>query len=107
MKCDNTVLALSLGRHNNTNIYFCSRDASCARAPRTVLAHQAGQRAAVSPPPAAARAPPAYLRFEHPITGMKVSFEAPMWGDLQRAVDLLRKKSLKQVLEATGVDFGD
>ena len=25
-----------------------------------------------------------------------------MWGDLQRAVDLLRKKSLKQVLEATG-----
>ena len=24
-----------------------------------------------------------------------------MWGDLQRAVDLLRKKSLKQVLEAT------
>jgi hypothetical protein len=44
----------------------------------------------------------AYLGFEHPITGKKVSFQAPMWGDLQRAVDLLRKKSLKQVLEATG-----
>lgn len=49
MKCDNTVLALSLGRHINTNIYFCSRPASCTRAPRTVPARQAGRRAAVSP----------------------------------------------------------
>ena len=44
----------------------------------------------------------AYLGFEHPITGKKVSFQAPMWGDFQRAVDLLPKKSLKQVLGATG-----
>lgn len=44
----------------------------------------------------------ARLGFDHPITNTRVSFEAPMWPDLARAVELLRKTRLKQVLQAPG-----
>ncbi len=39
----------------------------------------------------------ARLGFEHPVTGQRVAFEAPMWHDLARAVELLRKTRLKRV----------
>ncbi len=44
----------------------------------------------------------ALLGFEHPIAGGRVRFEAPMWPDLARAVQLLRATKLKQVLAAPG-----
>ena len=44
----------------------------------------------------------ARLGFDHPITGARVAFEAPMWKDLERAVKLLRGRSLKHVLAAPG-----
>lgn len=44
----------------------------------------------------------ARLGFEHPVTGARVAFEAPMWHDLARAVELLRKTRLKRVLAAPG-----
>ena len=44
----------------------------------------------------------ARLGFEHPISGQRVAFEAPMWADLARAVELLRTTRLKRVLAAPG-----
>jgi hypothetical protein len=44
----------------------------------------------------------ARLGFEHPISGQRVAFEAPMWHDLARAVALLRATRLKRVLAAPG-----
>jgi hypothetical protein len=44
----------------------------------------------------------ARLGFEHPVGGQRMAFEAPMWPDLARAVELLRKTRLKQVLAAPG-----
>ena len=44
----------------------------------------------------------ARLGFEHPISGQRVAFEAPMWADLARAVELLRTSRLKRVLAAPG-----
>ena len=44
----------------------------------------------------------ARLGFEHPIYGQRVAFEAPMWADLARAVELLRTTRLKRVLAAPG-----
>ncbi len=44
----------------------------------------------------------ARLAFDHPVTGKRMAFEAPMWADLARAVELLRKTRLKQVLAAPG-----
>jgi 23S rRNA pseudouridine1911/1915/1917 synthase len=44
----------------------------------------------------------ARLGFEHPVSGQRVAFEAPMWPDLRRAVELLRRTRLKRVLAAPG-----
>ena len=44
----------------------------------------------------------ARLGFEHPVSGQRVAFEAPMWADLARAVELLRTTRLKRVLAAPG-----
>ena len=44
----------------------------------------------------------ARLGFEHPISGQRVAFEAPMWADLASAVELLRTTRLKRVLAAPG-----
>ena len=44
----------------------------------------------------------ARLGFEHPISSQRVAFEAPMWADLARAVELLRTTRLKRVLAAPG-----
>ena len=51
----------------------------------------------------------ARLAFDHPVTGKRMAFEAPMWADLARAVELLRKTRLKQVLAAPGavLNIGD
>lgn len=44
----------------------------------------------------------ARLGVDHPITGVRMVFEAPMWPDLARAVALLRATRLKRVLTAPG-----
>ncbi|MBU3684313.1 MAG: RluA family pseudouridine synthase [Phycisphaerales bacterium] len=44
----------------------------------------------------------ARLGFHHPVSGERVSFEAPLWPDLARAVELLRRTRLKRVLAAPG-----
>ena len=44
----------------------------------------------------------ARLGFDHPVTGARMAFEAPMWPDLARAVALLRATRLKRVLAAPG-----
>jgi 23S rRNA pseudouridine1911/1915/1917 synthase len=44
----------------------------------------------------------ARLGFEHPVSGQRLAFEAPMWPDLARAVALLRATRLKRVLAAPG-----
>jgi 23S rRNA pseudouridine1911/1915/1917 synthase len=44
----------------------------------------------------------ARLGFHHPVSGERVSYEAPLWPDLARAVELLRRTKLKRVLPAPG-----
>ncbi len=44
----------------------------------------------------------ALLGVDHPITGERMTFRAPMWPDLARAVALLRATRLRQVLAAPG-----
>jgi 23S rRNA pseudouridine1911/1915/1917 synthase len=42
------------------------------------------------------------LVIDHPVTKQRMTFDAPLWPDLQRAIDLLRATRLKQVLAAPG-----
>lgn len=44
----------------------------------------------------------ALLCVDHPITGERLRFEAPAWGDIVRAVALLRATRLKRVVEVPG-----
>lgn len=44
----------------------------------------------------------AYLGLRHPISNEPMSFQAPLWGDMQRTVDLLRTHRFQRKIDSGG-----